>query len=91
MSTQPEGEVVDLVAALRATVDAAGERRRIHAYAAKIAAETIHYESPQPVDLSPAGVAAQLARCVRPPAPEDISAIIADFRRYYPNAVEVDG
>lgn len=76
-------EVVDLVAELRASIDAAKDRRLIRSYAAKALAETLLAEPPVPADLSDDGKAVRsdilaLIGALAPPViPTDVRGQVA--------------
>ena len=77
-------EVVDLVAELRASIDAAKDRRLIRSYAAKALAETLLAEPPVPADLSDDGLMTLLAGCIHPPRKDQLPAIRSEFWRQRP-------
>lgn len=66
----------------------AAVQHRLSMYAAKIAAETVHYEPPMRPDLTDEAILTRLAPCGRPARPEDVPAIRAAFIREYGDALD---
>lgn len=63
---------------------------RAKAYAAKFAAETIHYDPPQRFEPTDANLAAVLRTCCRPPALHEYETIRDTFTAEYGTGKEWD-